>query len=216
LERGATVVVNVLGETVEEYAALASALSASAGVGMLEVNVSCPNVREGGLAFGQNPRSAADVVAAVAAEAGGLPVMVKLTPMAADISEIAFAVVEAGAQALSLINTVPAMAVDLASRRPVLANIIGGLSGPAVKPLALRLVWEVSRAVSVPVVGIGGIMNSEDALEFMLAGASAVQVGTANFVRPRAALDVLEGIRAYMIANDLADLSQIIGRLETG
>jgi len=213
VERGAVVIVNILGESVEEYAALAAGLDRAEGAAMIEVNVSCPNVAAGGLAFGTDPEATAQVVRAVV-ESTRLPVMVKLTPLVTDIVAVAQAAVEAGAAALSLINTVPAMAVDLASRRPALGNIVGGLSGPAVKPIALRLVWQAAGAVTVPVVGLGGIMTARDALEFLLVGAAAVQVGTASFVNPRACLDVLEGIEDHFRRNDLPDLSVLVGRLK--
>lgn len=212
VEREALVVANILGETADEYAALAEALGRAHGVAMIEVNVSCPNVASGGLAFGADPLAVAEVVRAVVG-AADLPVMVKLTPLVSDISAVARAAVGAGAKALSLINTIPAMAVDLETRSPVLGNVVGGLSGPAIKPVALRLVWEAVRAVEVPVVGIGGIMTATDALEFILAGAAAVQVGTASLINPRAALDVLEGIKAYLIEHDLPDLSALKGKL---
>jgi dihydroorotate dehydrogenase (NAD+) catalytic subunit len=209
-ERAAVVVANILGESVEDYAALAEGLDKADGVAMIEVNVSCPNVASGGLAFGADPAALFDVVRAVTG-ATHLPVMVKLTPMTADIRETASAAVEAGAQGLSLINTIPAMAVDHKTRRPKLANIVGGLSGPAIKPVALRLVWQAASCVSVPVVGIGGIMSAEDALEFILVGATAVQVGTANFINPRIGLDIIEGIRSYMVKEGITDISSLIG-----
>jgi len=213
LERGALVAANILGETVEEYAALAAGLDRT-GVAMIEVNVSCPNVARGGLIFGADPAATAEVVRAVVRQTR-LPVMVKLTPLVTDIVTVARAAVEAGARALSLINTIPAMAVDINTRRPRLRNVTGGLSGPAVKPVALRMVWQVARAVDVPVVGVGGIMTAEDALEFMMVGAVAVQVGTANFVNPRSTLDMIEGIRQYLVDHGLADLSTMVACLET-
>ena len=211
--RGAVVAANILGDTVAEYAEMAGRLGQTSGVALLEINVSCPNVAAGGLAFGTNPRATADVVRAVTA-AGPLPVMVKLTPMVSDIIAVARAAVDAGAHALSLINTIPAMAVDLAGRKPRLANVIGGLSGPAVKPVGLRLVWQVAGAVDVPVVGIGGIMNAEDALEYMLVGASAVQIGTANFINPRATLDIIDGMTSYLVAQNMDRITDLIGRIE--
>ncbi len=213
-EQGAVVVANILGDQVDEYSALAEGLDHSGGVDMIEINVSCPNVAAGGLAFGTDPEATAAVVRAVR-KATGLPLMCKLTPMVADIVSVARAAVAAGADVLSLINTIPAMAVDLKTRKPVLANTIGGLSGPAIKPVALRLVWQVARSVKVPVVGIGGIMTAQDALEFLLAGASAIQVGTANFINPRAAMDILAGVEKYFAENGLPDLSALVGRLET-
>jgi dihydroorotate dehydrogenase (NAD+) catalytic subunit len=214
VERGVTVAANILGETVEEYAALAEGLSREPGVALIEVNVSCPNVAAGGLFFGMDPKATADVTRAVV-QAAHKPVMVKLTPLVTDITAVARAAVEAGAQALSLINTLPAMAVDLEARRPVLANTVGGLSGPAIRPVALRLVWQVARAVTVPVVGLGGIMTARDALEFLLAGARAVQVGTASLVDPQAALRVLEGIETYFAEHEIPDLDSFVGKLNT-
>lgn len=211
--RGAIVVANILGDTVDEYAAITERLSQTHLVDMIEVNVSCPNVKAGGFSFGTNPEATAEVTKAVVA-ATDMPVMVKLTPLVTDIVEIAQAAVDAGARAVSLINTIPAMAVDVNTRKPKLANVIGGLSGPAVKPVALRLVREVAKAVNVPVVGIGGIMTAEDAIEFLLVGASAVQVGTANFINPRATMDIVEGIELYMQKNDMPDMHHLIGKLD--
>lgn len=213
VDRGAVVAANILGETIDEYAALAAGLDRAEGVSLIEVNVSCPNVAAGGFIFGTDCQAVYEVVRAVV-QSTRIPVMVKLTPMVTDITATARAAVEAGARALSLINTIPAMAVDLQTRKPVLKNVIGGLSGPAVKPVALRLVWQVARSVDVPVVGVGGIMNARDALEFLLVGASAVQVGTANFINPRAAQDIIDGIETYFRENGLADLSALVGTLD--
>lgn len=214
LEQKAVVAANILGETVEEYAALARGLNQAGGVSLIEVNVSCPNVAAGGFSFGTDPSATAEVTRAVV-ESTDIPVMVKLTPMVTDITAVAKAAVSAGARALSLMNTIPAMAIDLESRKPSLKNIIGGLSGPAIKPVALRLVWQASRAVDVPIVGVGGIMTARDALEFMLAGASAVQVGTANFINPRAVLDILNGMEDYLKEQGLKDFSSLVGGLAT-
>ena len=181
-----------------------------AGVAGLEVNVSCPNVRAGGAAFGADPACAAEVTAAVRRRTS-LPVIVKLTPSAADISRVAAAVVEAGADAVSLVNSFKAMAIDVAGRRPAIGSVTGGLSGPAIKPLALALVYEVAGAVGVPVIGCGGIATATDALEFIMAGATAVQVGSATFANPRASLDVLEGIERFMEKEGIKDLREIIG-----
>ena len=211
-ERGVVVIANILGETLDEYGALAEGLDKAEGVAMIEINVSCPNVSAGGLAFGTSPRTTEEVVRTVVARTG-LPVMVKLTPLVSDITAVARAAVGAGAAAISLINTIPAMSVDLEKGKPSLANVVGGLSGPAVKPVALRLVWQVARAVPVPVVGIGGIMTARDALEFLLVGASAVQVGTANFVNPTAALDILQGIESYFRENSIPDLASFVAKL---
>jgi dihydroorotate dehydrogenase (NAD+) catalytic subunit len=204
------VIVNILGESAAEYAALAGALDGVKGVSGIEVNISCPNVSAGGIEFGASPRSASEATAAVRANTT-LPVIVKLSPNVTDISEIARAVVEAGADAVSLINTLRGMAIDLATRRPVLGNAVGGLSGPAIKPVALRMVYEVARAVEVPVVGCGGIASAGDALEFIMAGASAVQVGTATFTNPRAPLEILQGIEEFMAKEGVRRLSEIVG-----
>ena len=181
-----------MGNTLEEYAELASRLDGVDGIAALEINISCPNVKKGGMLFGTNPEAAAGVVRAVRRRTA-LPLITKLTPNVTDIREIARAVEDAGSDILSCINTVAAMAVDVFSRRPKLANIIGGLSGPAIKPIALRCTYEVLQAVTCPVIGIGGIMKATDALEFLLLGARAVQVGTANFVNPRVALEIHRG-----------------------
>ena len=211
-DRGVVVIANILGETLAEYGALAEGLDRAEGVAMIEVNVSCPNVAAGGLAFGTSPEATAEVVRTVVARTR-LPVMVKLTPLVTDITAVARAAVEAGAAAISLINTIPAMAVDLAKGKPSLANVVGGLSGPAVKPVALRLVWQVAQAVRVPVVGIGGIMTARDALEFLLVGATAVQVGTANFVTPTSTRDIIHGIEAYFKEKGIPDLASFVGTL---
>jgi dihydroorotate dehydrogenase (NAD+) catalytic subunit len=203
------VIANIAGETVGEYVELARRLDATPGVSGIELNISCPNV-ESGLEFGADPRLAAEVTHAVRRQTE-LPLLVKLTPNVTDIVEIARAVVSAGADALTLINTFPAMRIDTRSRCPALGWGSGGLSGPALKPIALRMVYEVASAVDVPIVGCGGIMDGEDALEFIMAGASAVQVGTATFLNPHAALDVIEGIAAFMRREGLKDLREIIG-----
>jgi len=204
------VIVNIVGETVEEYAQLAGELDGVAGISGLEVNIGCPNIKAGGAEFGASPDSAAEVTAAVKASTS-LPVLVKLTPNTADIAEIARAVAEAGADAISLINTPRGMVIDIARRRPLLGNIFGGLSGPAIKPIALYMVYTVAGAVDVPVIGCGGITNASDGLEFIMAGASAIQVGTANFSNPRAPLDVLEGIEQFMEKEGVKDIADLIG-----
>lgn len=204
------VIVNIAGDTVEEYVKIAKALDGVDGISGIEVNISCPNVQAGGAAFGAVPDTAAEVTAAVR-KATSLPVIAKLTPNAADIAEVAIAVARAGADAISLINSVKAMAIDLETRRPVIGNITGGLSGPAIKPLALALVYEVAGAVDVPVIGCGGIASADDALEFIMAGASAVQVGSATYSNPRAALDFLEGIEQFMEKERIKSLKEIIG-----
>ncbi len=207
------IIVNILGDSLAEYAEITSRLSGVTGIAGIEVNISCPNVKKGGVAFGTDPKMAAAVTAAVKKQTD-MPVMVKLSPNVSDISVIAKAVEDAGADAISLINTLIGMAIDLPTRRPALANIIGGLSGPAIKPVALRMVYQVAKVVSVPVIGIGGIETAEDALEFMLAGATAVQIGTANFINPRASEEVVEGIAAYALAEKLRSIRSIIGGLQ--
>jgi dihydroorotate dehydrogenase (NAD+) catalytic subunit len=204
------VIVNIAGDTVAEYGKLAGMLNGVKGVSGLEVNISCPNVRAGGAAFGASPDGAAAVVKAVRA-AASLPLIVKLTPNTGDIAAVARAVVAAGADAVSLVNSVKAMAIDLKERRPSLGSVAGGLSGPAIKPIALALVYEVAGAVSVPVIGCGGIASANDALEYIMAGASAVQVGSATFSNPRAALDVLDGIERFMEKESIKNLKEIIG-----
>lgn len=204
------VVVSILGATVEEYGRLAARLEGVPGVSAIEVNISSPNARRGGMQFGQEPEAAAEVTAAVMRETS-LPVIIKLTPNVTDIVAVAQAVVEAGADALCLINTLQAMAIDVRSRRPVLSSVFGGLSGPAIKPVALRMVYQVTGAVDVPVIGCGGISTGTDAVEFLLAGATAVQVGTATLVNPRAPLEVLEGIRRFMDEQGIADVQELVG-----
>ena len=203
------VVVNIAGESIEEYARLARRLDGVAGVSGLELNISCPNVATG-MEFGSSPQMAAAVTAAVRRETT-LPVIVKLTPNVSDIASVARAAADAGADALTLINTFPAMAIDVKNRRPALGWTFGGLSGPALKPIGLRLVYQTAAAVDVPLIGCGGIMSGLDAMEYIMAGASAVQVGTATFVNPRAALDVMEGIERYMGEEGVTDIHQLIG-----
>ncbi len=207
------VIVNILGDSLAEYEEITRRLAGVPGVAGIEVNISCPNVKKGGVAFGTDPSMAASVTSAVKKMAK-VPVMVKLSPNVSDVTLIARAVEDAGADSISLINTLIGMAIDLKKKRPVLANVIGGLSGPAIKPVALRMVYEVARVVSIPVIGIGGIQSAEDALEFMLAGATAVQVGTANFVNPRASEDVVDGIGAYAVKENLTSIRSIIGGLQ--
>lgn len=208
-QQGATVVVNIVGRTVEEYVAVASALS-PATADALELNISCPNVKEGGLAFGTNLEQAYRVTKAVR-EATKLPLFVKLSPNVTNIADFARACEAAGADGLTAINTLLGMAIDVRRRQPVIGNLFGGLSGPAVKPVALRMVWQVAGAVRIPVVGIGGIVTWEDAVEFLLAGASAVQVGTACFVNPRAPVEIIAGIRQYMAENGFKTVRELIG-----
>ena len=204
------VIVNIAGETVADYARLAAELDGVAGISGIEVNISCPNVKAGGAEFGTDPQSAASVTAAVTA-ATSLPVAVKMTPNTSDTVRIAIAVAEAGADAICLINTLKGMAIDISKRRPLLGNTTGGLSGPAIKPIALAMVYEVAGAVDLPVIGCGGITTGSDAIEFIMAGASAVQVGTASFTNPRAPLDVLEGIEQFMTGEGITKITEIIG-----
>ncbi len=208
------VIANIYGKAMDEYERLAARIDAVDGIAAIEVNISCPNVRAGGLAFGVEAGVAADLVAAVRRQTAK-PVMVKLSPNVTDITAIAKAVAAAGADSVSLINTITGMAVDIRTRRPRLANVTGGLSGPAIKPVALRMVWEVARAVDVPVIGVGGIMSAEDALEFLIAGATAVQVGTANFVNPAVTVEIIDGIAAYLQRSGVRRVREIIGTLET-
>ena len=208
----APIIVNISGSTVEEYGQLAKMLDVP-GVAAIELNVSCPNVREGGIVFGTDPQSAAAVVRAAKANTKK-PVILKLSPNVTDITIMAKAVEAAGADAISMINTLIGMAIDVKTWKPVLGNIIGGLSGPAVKPVALRLVWQVAQCVKIPIIGMGGIMTAEDAVEFLLAGASAVAVGTANFVNPTAAQDIADGIDDYLVARNLTNVSQLVGQLK--
>jgi dihydroorotate dehydrogenase (NAD+) catalytic subunit len=203
------IIANIAGNTVEEYRVLASRLATSAVSG-LEINISCPNVSQGCMAFGTDPDSAAAVVQSVK-EVCQLPVIVKLSPNVTDIVLIAKAVEAAGADAISLINTLIGMAIDIHTWKPVLGNVIGGLSGPAVKPIALRMVWQVAKAVKVPIIGMGGIMSAEDAIEFMLAGASAVAVGTASFVDPEAVCKIALGIEEYLQSRGLSHVRQLVG-----
>jgi dihydroorotate dehydrogenase (NAD+) catalytic subunit len=204
------VIVNIAGESIDDYARLATRLDGVAGVSGLEVNIGCPNVKSGGMEFGTDPGAAASVTRAVK-KASSLPVIVKLTPNVTSIVEIAEAVADAGADALCLINTLKGMAIDVKARKPVLGNVCGGLSGPAIKPVALYMVYTVAGRVKLPIVGCGGIMSAQDALEFIMAGASAVEVGTAQFVNPRALQDVLEGIEEFMRGEGVKDFSELIG-----
>ena len=206
------VIVNMSGSTVEEYGVLANKLTVD-GVSGLELNISCPNVKDGGIAFGTNKESATAVVREVKKNTN-LPVIAKLSPNVTDIVDMAKAIEAAGADAISLINTLLGMAIDLKTRKPILGNIVGGLSGPAVKPIALRMVWQVANAVKVPIIGMGGIVNTEDALEFMLAGASAIAVGTANFINPSVAVTVAQGMKHYLKQEKLTHISQVIGQLK--
>ena len=206
------VLVNIYGRTIDEYVLLAERCSQLDGIDGIEVNISCPNVKAGGVAFGVDAAMAASVVKAVKSHTAKT-VLVKLSPNVTDITEIARAVESAGADAVSLINTLTGMAIDIDSRKPKLANITGGLSGPAIKPVALRMVWQVAQVVQIPVVGIGGIMTAADALEFFIAGASAIQLGTANFINPQISMEVIEGIETYLRENHIASIGDLIGTL---
>jgi dihydroorotate dehydrogenase (NAD+) catalytic subunit len=206
------VIVNIYGHSTEEYGAVAAQLKGTEGVAALEINVSCPNVKMGGMAFGTDPAASAEVTRTVL-ENSDKPVIVKLTPNVTDICAVAAAVEQAGAHAVSLINTLTGMAIDTETRRPRLGNVSGGLSGPAIRPVALYMVYRVVRAVRIPVIGIGGIMDVGDALEFLIAGARSVQVGTANFVKPRGSLDIIAGLRQYCIDHDIARIEDLIGTL---
>ena len=211
--RGTVVMVNICGDTVEEYAEVARALDGAPGVQAVEVNISCPNVERGGMAFGGDPRMTADVVGAVR-KATSLPVIPKLSPNVADIALFARVCEEAGADALSCINTILALCIDVERRKPRLAFGTGGLSGPAIKPIAVRMAWQACRAVRIPVMGIGGIMSAEDALEFLIAGCRAVQIGTANFVDVGVYQRVLAGLERYLERHQLGSIEQVIGTLE--
>ncbi len=204
------VIVNVAGESVDEYARIAEILEGTPGVAGLELNISCPNVSAGKIPFGVDKNAAAAVTAAVRS-VSGLPIITKLTPNVTDVVEIAEAVVDAGADAVSLINTLLGMAIDVRTRRPVLSTVTGGLSGPAVRPVALRMVYQVAKAVEVPVIGIGGISCAEDALQFLMAGATAVEVGTASFANPMAAIEIVDGLERFMLQEGVDDISEIIG-----
>lgn len=204
------VVVNIAGFAIAEYVAVVEQLDGVRGVAAIELNISCPNVASEGETFGLFPDSAARVTSAVRA-ATDLPLIVKLSPNVTDITEIARAVVGAGADALSLINTIPGMVIDLATRRPYLSNRTGGLSGPAIRPIAVRMVYQVAQAVSVPILGIGGIATAEDALQFLMAGATAVEVGTATFANPAAAVEIVDGIAEFLERQGLSSVREVIG-----
>lgn len=207
------VLVNVSGSCIEDYVTTAEKIDALEKVPAIELNISCPNVKQGGMAFGTSAKGAAEVVAAVR-KAYHKTLIVKLSPNVTDITEIAKAVEAEGADSVSLINTLLGMAINAEKRRPVLSTVTGGLSGACVKPIALRMVWQVSRVVKIPVVGLGGIMNATDAIEFMLAGATAVQIGTANFIDPAVTVKVVEGMEDYLQRHGMTDVNQLIGALE--
>lgn len=205
-----TVIVNIYGHSIKEYGELAAGLRGIDGISAIEVNISCPNVEQGGMAFGTDAKMSARVTGEVAKKSDK-PVIVKLSPNVTDIREIATAVEDAGADAISLINTLKGLAIDIENRVPKLANISGGLSGPAIKPVALYMVRQVVKAVHIPVIGIGGIMDYRDALEFLIAGAMAIQVGTANFVNPHATIYIIEGLREFCLEHGIMELEKIIG-----
>jgi dihydroorotate dehydrogenase (NAD+) catalytic subunit len=212
--RRAVVIVNICGSTLDEYVELARILSDVEGVAALELNISCPNIKEGGITFGSSLDGTFNVVSAVK-KVTRLPVIPKLTPNVTDVASFARASEEAGADAVSLVNTFLAMAIDVETRRPILSNIVGGLSGPAIRPIAVRMVYECRRAVKIPVIGMGGIASARDALEFMIAGATAVQVGTANFVDPFIWAKLLDGLREYLVRHDMPRVSDLTGTIET-
>ncbi|MBU1427994.1 dihydroorotate dehydrogenase [bacterium] len=210
------VIINISGDTIEEYIELARRLgevSKEMGVAGLEVNISCPNVKKGGMVWGTDAKATYKIINSIRT-ATSLPLIAKLTPNVTDIKTIAQAAEEAGADALSLINTLVGMAIDIDSRKPKLANISGGLSGPAVKPVALWLVWQVFQTVNIPVIGIGGIIKVEDALEFIIAGARAIEIGTANFVNTRVTIEIIEGIEKYLTENNIKDVSELVGSMK--
>ena len=206
---GATIIVNVCGKSEKDYVEVVERLS-DEPVDLLEINVSCPNVKKGGIAFGQDPKALYEITKAVKAKAKQ-PIIMKLSPNVTDITEMAKAAVDAGSDALSLINTLTGMKIDIERRDFVLANKTGGMSGPAIKPVAVRMVYQVANAVDVPIIGMGGIATAEDALEFIMAGATAVSVGTANFINPATTLEVVDGIKAYMERHQINDINELIG-----
>ncbi|MCC8187712.1 MAG: dihydroorotate dehydrogenase [Bacteroides sp.] len=208
-------IVNVSGSTLEDYVETAAAINELVNIPAIELNISCPNVKCGGMAFGVTAKGAAEVVKAVRS-AYKKTLIVKLSPNVTDITEIALAAEESGADSVSLINTILGMAIDAEKRRPLLSTVTGGLSGPAVKPIALRMVWQVARKVKIPVIGLGGIMNWQDAVEFMLAGASAIQIGTANFIDPTVTIRTIDGINNYLNRHGFKSVREIIGALEVG
>lgn len=209
----AEVIVNIFGNNQDDYAAIAAKLDRVEGIKALEINISCPNVKAGGIQFGTDPDAAARLVAAVR-KATSLPLITKLSPNVTDIVKIAKAVEDAGSDTVSLINTLMGMAVDLERKRPILGNVTGGLSGPAIKPVALRMVYQVAQAVTIPVIGIGGIASAKDALEFLLAGATAIEIGTANFINPGVGSEIVTGIRDYLELHNYEKVTDFIGSLK--
>ena len=209
----ATVIVNLCGSTLDEYVEVARILSDAEGVAALELNISCPNIKEGGIQFGCSLTGTYDVVSSIR-KVTKLPVIPKLTPNVTDVASFARAAEEAGADAISLVNTFLAMAIDVETRRPKLSNVLGGLSGPAIRPIAIRMVWECYQAVKLPILGMGGIATVEDALEFIIAGSTAVQVGTMNFVDPFIWTKLLAGIESYLERHQIARIQDLVGRVE--
>ncbi|WP_066066372.1 dihydroorotate dehydrogenase [Candidatus Desulfofervidus auxilii] len=207
------IIVNIFGFSIDEYAALAEILDTT-GIDALEVNVSCPNIKTGGEVFATDPKMVAQITQAVC-QRTHLPVFVKLSPQVTDIVAIAKAAMDAGADGVSLINSFPAMGVDVFTRKPKLGNITGGLSGPCLKPIALKMVWDIVRNSNIPVIGIGGITNFEDALEYLIVGAKAIQIGSANFLNPQVSIEVIKGIKAYLERHEIKDINMIIGSLKT-
>lgn len=206
-------IINIWGTTVEEYAEVARRFDALGDVGALELNVSCPNIKEGGAQFGTDCRLLSEVVAACR-RATALPLITKLSPNVPNIAAYAKAAEEAGSDGLAITNSVPAMAIDIETRKPKLANVTGGLTGPCIKPIAVKLVWEAARAVKIPIIGMGGIQTAADAIEFLLAGATAVAVGTANFYEPQTALQVIAGLREFMQRKDIGDVRELVGSVQ--
>jgi dihydroorotate dehydrogenase (NAD+) catalytic subunit len=208
-------IINIWGTTVEEYAEVARRFDALGGVGALELNVSCPNIKEGGAQFGTDLKLLAQAVAACR-KATTLPLITKMSPNVVSIAPFAKAAEDAGSDALAITNSFPAMAIEIETRKPKLANVTGGLTGPAIKPIAVKLVWDAARAVKIPIIGMGGIQNADDAIEFLMAGATAVAIGTANFYEPQTALQVIAGIRKFMERKKISDVSEITGSVQTG
>jgi dihydroorotate dehydrogenase (NAD+) catalytic subunit len=213
-ERGARTIVNICGTTVDEYAEVARVLSAEEGVAAIELNISCPNIKEGGIQFGCSLAGTAQVTSAVR-KVTALPLIPKLTPNVTDVASFARAAEDAGADAVSLVNTFLAMGIDVETRRPKLSNILGGLSGPAIRPIAVRMVWECYQTIKIPIIGMGGIADATDAIEFMLAGSTAIQIGTANFSDPFVWAKVLRGIDDYMQRHHVARITELIGAVDT-
>ncbi len=210
----AHIIANIYGKNIDEYAMLAAILDGVEGISFIEINVSCPNVNAGGMAFGTDPDSVGRVVSAVRKKTA-LPLIVKLSPNVSDIVSIAKRAEEQGADSISLINTLAGMNIDIQTRAPKLGAVTGGLSGPAIKPVALRMVWEVASTVDIPVIGVGGIMTADDAIEFLMAGATAVQIGSANFINPHAAIDIIDGMKIFLLKEKLNSVKDIIGILNT-